>query len=91
METPGVNLSLNEQKAAAALYLHQCFVCYTVMQTHSDTREESVKKSSGEQEHPSLTSTLKLPGALTMKHFLISSAVDLCSHYRVRHLSMLGK
>lgn len=57
----------------------------------SDMKEKSVKKSSGEQEHPCFTSSLKLPGALTMKNFLISSTVDLLSHYRITHLSALGK
>lgn len=57
----------------------------------SDMREESMNKSSGEQEHPCLTSSLKLPGALTVKNSLISSTVDLCAHYRIRHLSALGK
>lgn len=72
METPGVNLSLSEPKAAAALYTCSSILCYTVIQTLSNMTGDSVKRSIGEQEHPCLTSSLKIPGALTMKNVLIS-------------------
>lgn len=83
------------QEWISLLQLHACacILYFTAMQTLSHTHEgeKCVKKSNGEQEHPRLTCSLKLPGALTMKNFLISSTVDLCSHYRIRHLSALGK